>query len=213
MFCSCSSDAKPTEPDADPSVPDAVKIDAPKAGMTQVSWTLTKNGAPATCATMDPPSPDIKVTFFEGTVSKGIKRVPCADGKAIINIPPGNYRLAVNIAPANDPVKSGVEYASKDVVVPVQGIMETVTLPQVAANFTWSVANVPNCNAGGSNLVMKMDKTTVVNVACSAGSATANVPAASKAVVILVGSIGQETSYDKTVVIPANGGNVALPIP
>jgi hypothetical protein len=213
LACGGSDPKANTDPDADPNKPDAVKVDAPKAGVTQVTWALTKNGAPTTCAAVVPASPDVKVSFFEGAVSKGTKRVPCGDGNAIINIPAGTYRLSVSLAPAGDPTKPGVEYASSDVMVPTQGIMTNVNLPQVDATFTWSVAAIPMCGISGSKLTIKMDRTKVVNVDCSSAMAIAAVPSGTKAVSILVGVLGQETAYDKTLVIPASGGSVALAIP
>lgn len=207
---SCGGDKKTSsDVDAPPGAVDApIKVDAPPAGMTEVSWTLVRNGAAATCATVDPPNPDVKISFFQGDVNKQIKRVPCSDGKAVINVPAGSYRMALNLAPAGDPTKSGMEYASKDVVIPDQGIVTTAEMAQANARFTWVPANITACT-GVAKLTMKIDKATVVSVTCTLGSADAPVPAGNKDAAIAVGT----TTFAKTLSIPRAGGNVALPLP
>ena len=199
----------PGDLDAPPGAVDApIKVDAPAAGMTKVTWSLVRNGAASTCAGVDPANPDIKISFFQGDVNKQIQRVPCSDSSAIINVPAGSYRMALNLAPAGDPTKSGMEYASQEVVIPAQGIVATAELVQADVNFTWVPATIPACT-GAAKLSMKIDKTTVVNVTCTLGSATAIVPVGSKAAAIVIGV----TTFAKTLTIPRTGGPVALPLP
>lgn len=199
----------PGDIDAPPGAVDApIKVDAPEAGMTMVTWTLVRNGVASTCAGVDPANPDIKISFFQGDVNKQIQRVPCSDNSAVINVPAGTYRMALNLAPAGDPTKSGMEYASQDVVIPAQGVTTTAELVQADVTFTWVPATIPACT-GAAKLSMKIDKTTVVNVTCTLGSATAIVPAGSKAAAIVIGV----TTFAKTLTIPRAGGTVALPLP
>jgi len=206
----CGGDKKTIgDVDAPPSGVDApTKVDAPPAGMSEVSWTLVRNGTAATCATVDPPNPDVKISFFQGDVNKQIKRVPCSDGKAVINVPAGTYRMALNLAPAGDPTKSGMEYASQDVVIPDQGITTSAEMAQANAHFTWMPASITACT-GAAKLTMKIDKTTVVSVTCTVGSADSPVPAGSKDAAITIGT----TTFAKTLSIPRAGGTVALPLP
>ncbi len=206
----CGGDTTPPgDVDAPAGAVDApTKVDAPEAGMTMVSWTLVRNGVATNCAGVDPANPDIKISFFQADVNRQIQRVPCSDGSAIINVPPGTYRMALNLAPAGDPTKSGMEYASQEVVIPAQGITATAELAQANVNFTWVPANIPACT-GAAKLAMKIDKTTVVNVTCTVGAAMAVVPAAVKDAAIVIGV----TSFAKTLTIPRAGGTVALPLP
>ncbi len=206
----CGGDKTPPgDVDAAPGAVDApIKVDAPEAGMTMVTWSLVRNGVATTCAGVDPVNPDIKISFFQADVNRQIQRVPCSDGSAIINVPPGTYRMALNLAPAGDPTKSGMEYSSQEVVIPAQGITATAELAQANVNVTWVPATIPACT-GAAKLSMKIDKTTVVNVTCTLGSAMAAVPAGSKAAAIVIGV----TTFAKTLTIPRAGGTVVLPLP
>lgn len=216
LAAACGSSGTPTDASALPDgiIRDApVKVDAPAAGPSTFTWQTKLNNRDATCAQLLPTPSEIKFSFFVGDVNMQTKRVPCSDGRVQVNVPPGSYRVVASVAPAGDPTKSGLEHVSQMADITLAGVQVDLTVAQADATLTWLPAQLPSCTTSGAKLTIKIDKTTVVDVACSSASATTRLPIIPKAATIIVGPTGQQTIYNKSITVPAAGGTVALPIP
>ena len=186
------------------------------------TWTLQRTGVAATCDEMVPidgaEDGDVEIALFagDGNARTAEVRVPCTDGGAELAAPDGTYRMEVRYgAGTGDQYAEGWLFLSEPITFPLT-TTRALVLNQVDVTWTWDPKLVPDC--AGNFMRIEVDREVGFTPTCMDGQITpaqgAHVAEGTWRLQAIVGPASfPQTHIVEEQVVPATGGEVALPIP